>query len=165
MTAPEPMIVTYEAIAVVRSPFTSLEGMPLQSVAAQDVRGEIELLPKHQAALKDLDGFSHLWVVSHLHRSLPDLRCWVSYGLRGTHGRANLAVVVCAPLVMAMMLMLPVQVPAGTYGESGVRKAPCPSVVVRMTLTSLPTLSRSMTGARARKLRPMTARGAGAILT
>ena len=35
------------------------------------------------------------------------------------HGRANLADVACVPRVMAMMLMLPVQVPAGTYGESG----------------------------------------------
>jgi tRNA-Thr(GGU) m(6)t(6)A37 methyltransferase TsaA len=58
-------------IGVVRSPFTSLEGMPLQSVAAQGVRGEIELHPRHQAALKDLDGFSHLGVISHLHRSEP----------------------------------------------------------------------------------------------
>src|ERR1700680_1862864 len=65
MTAPEPTIVTYQVIGVVRSPFTSLEGMPLQSVAAQDLRGEIELHPRHQAALKDLDGFSRSMPPTH----------------------------------------------------------------------------------------------------
>ena len=63
--------VTYEAIGVVRSPHERLEGMPLQSVAAKGVRGRIELEPGYEAALKDLDGFSHVWLVSHLHRSEP----------------------------------------------------------------------------------------------
>jgi tRNA (Thr-GGU) A37 N-methylase len=35
--------VVYRPIGVVRSPFTALEGMPLQSVAAEDVRGTIEI--------------------------------------------------------------------------------------------------------------------------
>jgi len=43
--------------------------MPLQSVAAGDVSGRIELLPRLEQALKDLEGFSHVWVVSHLHLS------------------------------------------------------------------------------------------------
>ncbi len=45
--------------------------MPLQSVAAEDALGQIELLPGYEPALKDLDGFSHIWIVSHLHRSEP----------------------------------------------------------------------------------------------
>jgi tRNA-Thr(GGU) m(6)t(6)A37 methyltransferase TsaA len=71
MSAPESASVTYEVIGVVRSPFASLDGMPLQSVAAEDVRGRIELHSRHRAALKDLEGFSHVWVFSHLHRSEP----------------------------------------------------------------------------------------------
>src|ERR1700675_1060194 len=38
--------------------------MPLQSVAAQNTPGEIQLEAEYEPALKDLDGFSHLWVVS-----------------------------------------------------------------------------------------------------
>jgi tRNA-Thr(GGU) m(6)t(6)A37 methyltransferase TsaA len=71
MTAHESPTVRYEAIGVVRSPFTELDGMPLQSVAAEDVCGQIEVRPEFRQALKDLDGFSHVWVVSHLHRSEP----------------------------------------------------------------------------------------------
>lgn len=68
---PEFASVAYDVIGVVRSPFTRPEAMPLQSVAAEDVHGTIELRPHHVPALKDLDGFSHLCVVSHLHRSEP----------------------------------------------------------------------------------------------
>jgi tRNA (adenine37-N6)-methyltransferase len=68
--APLPPI-SYEPIGVVHSPFTTLEGMPLQSVAAAGVQGRIELLERFAPALADLDGFSHLHVVSHLHRGAP----------------------------------------------------------------------------------------------
>jgi tRNA-Thr(GGU) m(6)t(6)A37 methyltransferase TsaA len=63
--------VVYRPIGVVRSPFTELEGMPLQSVAAADVRGTIEIDSAFAGGLRDLDGFSHLHVVVHLHRSRP----------------------------------------------------------------------------------------------
>jgi tRNA-Thr(GGU) m(6)t(6)A37 methyltransferase TsaA len=67
----EPSPVTYRPIGVIRSPFTEREGMPLQSVAAADVHGRIELEPEFEPGLKDLDGFSHLHVITHLHRSEP----------------------------------------------------------------------------------------------
>lgn len=68
--APLPPI-SYEPIGVVHSPFTTLQGMPLQSVAAADVEGEIELWEEFVPAVADLDGFSHLHVISHLHRGAP----------------------------------------------------------------------------------------------
>ena len=63
--------ISYRSIGVVRSPHTRLAGMPLQSVAAGDVEGRIEIYPEFAAGLADLDGFSHLHVVSHLHRGRP----------------------------------------------------------------------------------------------
>ena len=63
--------ISYAPIGVVRSPFTALAGMPLQSVAAADVEGSIELLARFAPAVADLDGFSHLHVVAHLHRGAP----------------------------------------------------------------------------------------------
>jgi tRNA-Thr(GGU) m(6)t(6)A37 methyltransferase TsaA len=67
----DPDSVTYRPVGVVRSPFTKREGMPLQSVAAAEVHGRIELQPAYAAGLRDLDGFSHLHLITHLHRSTP----------------------------------------------------------------------------------------------
>jgi tRNA (adenine37-N6)-methyltransferase len=59
--------IAYTPIGVVRSPYTVFEGMPLQTVAASDVEARVELEPPLRGALRDLDGFSHLWLVTHLH--------------------------------------------------------------------------------------------------
>ena len=72
MSPSRPDPVTYAPIGVVRSPFTRREGMPLQSVAAVEVRGRIELRPELEPGLRDLDGFSHLHLVVHLHRGDGD---------------------------------------------------------------------------------------------
>ncbi len=61
-------VIAYEPIGVVRSPYSALGGMPLQTVAAEDVEARVELEPAVHGALRDLDGFTHLWLVCHLHR-------------------------------------------------------------------------------------------------
>lgn len=60
--------IAYMPIGVVHSPFTTQAGMPLQTVAAQGVAGTVELDPAFADGLKDLDGFSHLWLLVHLHQ-------------------------------------------------------------------------------------------------
>ena len=60
--------VTYLPIGVVRSPYAVLDGMPLQTVAAAEVAATVELHRRVHGALRDLDGFSHLWLIVHLHR-------------------------------------------------------------------------------------------------
>lgn len=62
------MDVTYRPIGIVRSPFTSIEGMPIQPSRAQDVEGTLEIDPEFHAGLKDLDGFSHILLICHLDR-------------------------------------------------------------------------------------------------
>jgi tRNA (Thr-GGU) A37 N-methylase len=64
-------VVSYEPIGVVRSPFHERVGMPLQSVAAAEVHGHVEIEPAYGPGLRDLDGFSHLYLICHLHRSVP----------------------------------------------------------------------------------------------
>jgi len=59
--------ITYTPIGVVHSPFATAHDMPLQTVAAHGVQGSIELYPEYRVGLKDLDGFSHLLLVTHLH--------------------------------------------------------------------------------------------------
>ncbi len=67
----EPGTVSFDPIGVVRSPYTELPGMPLQSVAAADVEGRIEIHERFVAGLADLEDFSHIHVLSHLHRAKP----------------------------------------------------------------------------------------------
>ncbi|MDQ6778753.1 MAG: tRNA (N6-threonylcarbamoyladenosine(37)-N6)-methyltransferase TrmO [Actinomycetota bacterium] len=66
-----PETICYPPVGVIRSPFTTLEGTPLQSVAGLEVRGQIEIHPQFAPGLKDLDGFSHLHLITHLHRGVP----------------------------------------------------------------------------------------------
>jgi len=60
--------ITYQPIGWVESPFTDIEGMPIQPTGAVDIGGTIHLDPAFSAGLKDLDGFSHIIVLYHLHR-------------------------------------------------------------------------------------------------
>src|SRR5262245_10662809 len=55
-------------IGVIRTPFTTTSGMPIQAVAAHGVAGRIELDPAYEVGLADLDGFSHLILLYHVHR-------------------------------------------------------------------------------------------------
>ena len=63
------MSIVFEPIGIIRSPFSDLAGMPIQPSQAVGVPGSIELLPELEAGLKDLDGFSHLMLLYHLHKS------------------------------------------------------------------------------------------------
>jgi tRNA-Thr(GGU) m(6)t(6)A37 methyltransferase TsaA len=63
--------IAYEPIGYVRSPYTELEGMPLQSIAAREAQAQIDVEPRYEAGVADLDGFSHLHVLTHLHRADP----------------------------------------------------------------------------------------------
>jgi tRNA-Thr(GGU) m(6)t(6)A37 methyltransferase TsaA len=59
--------ITYTPIGVVRSPFTALAGMPIQTVAASGVAATVELDPSYAAGLRDIGEFSYLLLISHLH--------------------------------------------------------------------------------------------------
>ncbi|HAM52836.1 MAG TPA: tRNA (N6-threonylcarbamoyladenosine(37)-N6)-methyltransferase TrmO [Nitrospiraceae bacterium] len=56
-------------IGIVRSPFKTVEGTPIQPVGAKGVRGQIELREEFSAGLKDLEGFSHLILIYYFHLS------------------------------------------------------------------------------------------------
>lgn len=60
--------ICFHPIGVIHTPFTELQGMPIQPAGARNVRGSIELLPEYAAGLRDLDGFSHLVLLYHFHR-------------------------------------------------------------------------------------------------
>jgi tRNA-Thr(GGU) m(6)t(6)A37 methyltransferase TsaA len=62
-------MITYKPIGVVHTPFLRLDNMPIQPVAAEGVLGTIELRRDLVAGLKDLDGFSHIILLYHLHEA------------------------------------------------------------------------------------------------
>jgi tRNA-Thr(GGU) m(6)t(6)A37 methyltransferase TsaA len=59
--------ITFRPIGVIRTPFDQTEGMPIQATAAIGIAGRIELDPMFLEGLADLDGFSHLTLLYHLH--------------------------------------------------------------------------------------------------
>ncbi|MFH0824029.1 MAG: tRNA (N6-threonylcarbamoyladenosine(37)-N6)-methyltransferase TrmO [Pseudomonadota bacterium] len=56
-------------IGVIRSPFLDVEGMPVQPIGAEGVKGTIEMRPDLESGLKDLDGFSHIMLIYWFHLS------------------------------------------------------------------------------------------------
>ncbi len=59
--------IRYHPIGEISSPFKANVGVPRQAVGALDSRGKIEIFDEFSEGLKDLDGFSHIVVVFHLH--------------------------------------------------------------------------------------------------
>ena len=79
--------VVYRPIGYVRSPHRELDGMPLQPVADGSGVSVIEISPPHHGCLADLEGFSHVWVVAHLHEILgwgPKVRTFLDGREHGT---------------------------------------------------------------------------------
>jgi tRNA-Thr(GGU) m(6)t(6)A37 methyltransferase TsaA len=60
---------SYIPIGIIHSPFKTTEGMPIQPTGAQSIRGTIDINPEFAPGLKDLDGFSHIILLYHFHRS------------------------------------------------------------------------------------------------
>jgi len=60
--------IAYRPIGIVHSPFRDTTGMPVQPVGAMGVAGRVEVHPDFVGGLKDLAGFSHVFLLYHLHR-------------------------------------------------------------------------------------------------
>ncbi|MFM2479207.1 tRNA (N6-threonylcarbamoyladenosine(37)-N6)-methyltransferase TrmO [Celerinatantimonas sp. MCCC 1A17872] len=56
-------------IGVARTPFKTREQMPIQGAGISQESGQIEIFSQYQQGLADLDGFSHIYVLFHLHQS------------------------------------------------------------------------------------------------
>lgn len=62
------MKIEYHPIGIIRSPFEQVEGMPIQPAGASLIQGRVEVFPEYGEGLKDLDGFSHIFLLYHFHR-------------------------------------------------------------------------------------------------
>jgi len=63
------MTVSYTPIGTIHSPHREPEGTPIQPPGAEDVQGVVVLDPDYADGLRDLDGFSHIILLYHCHRS------------------------------------------------------------------------------------------------
>ena len=61
--------IRYQPIGTIHSPFTTIEGMPIQPGGAAGICGSVEIFPEFVAALQDLGGFSHIYLLYHFHQS------------------------------------------------------------------------------------------------
>lgn len=61
--------IQFKAIGTIHSPFKDLEGMPIQPIGARGIKGVINLNEEYKNGLKDLEGFSHIILIYHLHLS------------------------------------------------------------------------------------------------
>ena len=61
--------ITYRPIGVIHTPFKETKGMPIQSVAAKGVAGRVDVYPDFGDGLKDLEGFSHIFLIYDFHLS------------------------------------------------------------------------------------------------
>lgn len=60
---------TFRPIGFVRSPFSETKQIPKGPGAKHEEEGVLEILPEFAAGLKDIEGFSHLYVLWAFHRS------------------------------------------------------------------------------------------------
>jgi len=63
--------ISYRPIGVIRSPHTDPSRTPIQPRYASGIEGRIEIDPAFEEGLDDLDGFSHIVLLFHLHRARP----------------------------------------------------------------------------------------------
>ncbi len=60
--------IKFKPIGLIRTPFDDISGMPIQPTGAEGVRGTIDIFPEYVPGLMDLEGFSHIILLYHLHK-------------------------------------------------------------------------------------------------
>lgn len=59
--------IIYQPIGIIHTPFTKVDQMPIQPTGDSSAAGSVEIFPAYSEGLKDVDGFSHLILLYHLH--------------------------------------------------------------------------------------------------
>jgi len=58
-----------EPIGLIHTPYTQLKQMPIQAKGAADTNATLEIDALYQEGLKDLEGFSHIYIFYHFHKA------------------------------------------------------------------------------------------------
>jgi tRNA-Thr(GGU) m(6)t(6)A37 methyltransferase TsaA len=59
--------IKYKPIGIIHSQFKEPRGTPIQSIAAKDIKGTVEVFQEYAEGLKDIEGFSHIILIYHFH--------------------------------------------------------------------------------------------------
>ena len=63
--------IVFKPIGIVHSPHAAPAGTPVQPAAARDITATVTVFPQFVGGLKDLDGFSHIYLLCHFHKAGP----------------------------------------------------------------------------------------------
>ncbi len=66
---PEKQIIEYRPVGIIHSTIKVAADAPRSPKKAKGIKGTVEILPAFREALVDLDGFSHIVLICHLHLS------------------------------------------------------------------------------------------------
>lgn len=61
--------IRYRPIGIIHSEFKKKEGIPIQPTGASKKKGQVEIFPEYVLGLRDLEGFSHIYLIYHFHLS------------------------------------------------------------------------------------------------
>lgn len=64
-----PSQIVFRPIGIVHSKHTKAERTPVQPCYAADCAGTVEVFPEYAAGLKDIEGYSHIYLLYYLHRA------------------------------------------------------------------------------------------------
>ncbi len=63
------MNINITPIGIIETPFDDLKGMPIQPSGADKIQGTIIIDKEYEEGLSDLEGFSHIILLYHFHKS------------------------------------------------------------------------------------------------
>jgi tRNA-Thr(GGU) m(6)t(6)A37 methyltransferase TsaA len=64
-------VIAYKPIGVIHSEHFVADQTPIQPAYARGCKGRVEIFPEFEEGLRDLEGFSHIYLLYHLHQSGP----------------------------------------------------------------------------------------------
>lgn len=64
-------VISYRPIGVIHTEHTVEDRTPIQPAYARGCKGRAEIFPRFAEGLRDLEGFSHVYLIYHFHRCGP----------------------------------------------------------------------------------------------
>ncbi len=61
-------VFSLKAIGKIHTPFKTLDDIPIQPIYARGIKGRVSLFPEYAEGLRDLDGFSHIYLIFYFHK-------------------------------------------------------------------------------------------------
>ena len=58
---------SFVPIGIIQTPFADIAGMPIQPTGARGIRGSVRIFSKYAEGLRDIEGFSHLFLIYAFH--------------------------------------------------------------------------------------------------